>query len=160
VRWAVALVAGVAILAGCASPLFPQAWLDAHDAAKIGESVAVRFELTNAHPTEDLKVHRHEFQLQGGTGLYTCTNRAADWAILDDKDNSENADVGSSESLEGYLEFSLCPDVAGPYRLIWTGNERREGATDAVDVRSLDSDSPLDAIAMLAHSLNESARIR
>lgn len=155
-----ALVAGVAILAGCASPLFPNSWLDAHDAAKVGERVAVRFELTNAHPTEDLKVHRHEFELQGGTGLYTCTNRAAKWAILDDRDHAENADVASSESLEGYLEFSLCPDVAGPYTLLWTGNERREGAKDTVEVRSLDSESPLDAIAMLAHSRNESARIR
>lgn len=154
-RWAVALGAAVAI-AGCAGPLFPKAWLDAHDAAKIGESIAVRFALTNAHPTDDLKVHRHEFRLQGGTGLYTCTNTAWRWEVLDDRDIAENADVEPGDALEGYLEFALCPDVAGPYTLLWDG---RESASDEVDVRIIDSDAPLEPIEILAHSLNETARL-
>lgn len=150
-----ALVAA-ASLAGCSSPLFPAAWLDAHEGAKIKESIAVRFELTNAQSSGDLKVHRHEFSLQGGTGMFTCTNRAWKWDILDDRDPSENAVVPTASSLEGYLEFALCPDVAGPYTLIWDGAEH---AQTGVEVRLLDSEAPLDPIEILAHARNETSRL-
>lgn len=146
-------------MAGCASPLFPLVWLDAHDAAKISESIAVRFSLRNAHSSEDLKLQRHEFRLQGGTGLYTCTNQAREWDILDDRDRAENADLGPGEALEGYLAFALCPDVAGPYTLLWDADGSDESASAQVKVRLLDSDAPLEPIEILAHSRNETARL-
>lgn len=153
-------LAALAVLAsGCASPFAEEsATLVAEDGAKLRENVAVKFTLRNEKDDGDLRVHYAQFVLRSGTGFFTCTNRAWTWRLLDvdpARNVSDDIRLAPGGTLEGYVEVVLCPDVAGPYQLTWTGDAKGEAGQSELAIRSLDArreaDEPgITAIKLLA----------
>lgn len=168
VRLALAATLALALLLpGCASFRDPVATLGAPDGIKAGESVAIRFVLTNAMEEEMLRAHSSQFILKGGVGFFTCTNQAAGWRLVDVEPGRRVVDgmtLAPGETLWAYLEFRLCPDVAGPYELTWKGDKNGATASDGVPMRTIawDTDAsaaPFDLITRLARDWGEEDRL-
>lgn len=170
--------------AGCAAFAPPVAELIADDAGKAKEIVAVRFTLRNVGEGA-LDVDPSQFRVVGGVGFFRCSNEAAGWRLTEPRAPETADDAAPTtpkptspsaasmtpgravraappavalepgEDLTGYLRLKLCPDVAGPYSLAWSGDGKGEAAEARMEIRILDARSPLDPVTQLARYWDE-----